>query len=71
MIEVRNVRVGLAHAGAQGAPCDPAYLAGVVARELGVTARDIEGCSVAKRAVDARRRGIVARGGPTNRPRCF
>ncbi|MEE8716167.1 MAG: FAD-binding protein [Coriobacteriales bacterium] len=59
MLEVRNVRVGLAHAGAQGAPCDPAYLAGVVARELGLTARDIEGCSVARRAVDARRKTDV------------
>jgi uncharacterized FAD-dependent dehydrogenase len=59
VIEVRNLKLGLAHASAQGVPYDPERLAEAVSRKLGIPVRTIERCEVARRAVDARHKDDV------------
>lgn len=59
MIEVRNLRLPLSGAAGPGAAYDEGRLRDAVAARLGCRPRDLSSCAVARRSVDARRKGDV------------
>ena len=59
MIEIRNLKLALSGGKATGVAYDADLLRLAVSRKLGIDVSDIDACSVARRAVDARKRGDV------------
>ncbi len=59
MIEIRNLNLPLSGGRAFGCAYDDARLRAAVARRLGVPEASLDACLVARRAVDARKRGDV------------
>lgn len=59
MIELCNLKLPLSGGKATGLAYDPERLSQTVARRLGVSTDDLAACTVARRSVDARKRGDV------------
>ena len=59
MIEIRNLNLPLSGGRAFGCAYDEARLRAAVARRLGVPERSLDTCLVARRGIDARKRGDV------------